>query len=307
MPPHRSRSSVAPRSPSRRAAGPAPRFTGGADTRGNANTAPLPDRRSALGVMRTARKGLAMIVVSLAFLSSMAYLLPNSAALASSPMSSSPMSSSPVSSSPVSSNMGGAPVQSMAQVPSTVAATVLARDDYSVTSKPKPQPKPQPKPPASPPASVFTTARAASLVPSTSSASLQWPVPGGTKLASGYGPRSCSGCSSFHRGADFSAPSGSPAWAMAHGVVTVASPGAGPFGVHVMVQHLIEGELVTTLYAHMLTGSLAVQVGDTVAAGQPVGAVGCTGTCSGTHLHFEIRPGGGAGTDPVAWLNARLS
>jgi murein DD-endopeptidase MepM/ murein hydrolase activator NlpD len=43
---------------------------------------------------------------------------------------------------------------------------------------------------------------------------------------------------------------------------------------------------ITMVYGHLET--LAVKVGDTVRLGQPVGEVGCTGHCFGTHLHFEV-------------------
>jgi murein DD-endopeptidase MepM/ murein hydrolase activator NlpD len=43
---------------------------------------------------------------------------------------------------------------------------------------------------------------------------------------------------------------------------------------------------VTTVYGHLET--LVVQEGDTVRLGQALGEVGCTGHCSGTHLHFEV-------------------
>jgi murein DD-endopeptidase MepM/ murein hydrolase activator NlpD len=41
-----------------------------------------------------------------------------------------------------------------------------------------------------------------------------------------------------------------------------------------------------TLYAHL--SSLAVKAGDRVRRGQTLGEVGCTGVCSGPHLHFEV-------------------
>lgn len=44
------------------------------------------------------------------------------------------------------------------------------------------------------------------------------------------------------------------------------------------------------VYLHMLHPAL-VHAGETVQAGQPVGEVGCTGSCDGPHLHFEIRLG----------------
>jgi murein DD-endopeptidase MepM/ murein hydrolase activator NlpD len=47
------------------------------------------------------------------------------------------------------------------------------------------------------------------------------------------------------------------------------------------------GEGYTALYAHL--AGWGVRVGDQVEAGQRIGTAGCTGWCSGTHLHFELR------------------
>jgi murein DD-endopeptidase MepM/ murein hydrolase activator NlpD len=43
----------------------------------------------------------------------------------------------------------------------------------------------------------------------------------------------------------------------------------------------------TTLYAHL--SSYRVHPGQEVRAGQKLGVAGCTGWCTGTHLHFEVR------------------
>jgi murein DD-endopeptidase MepM/ murein hydrolase activator NlpD len=41
------------------------------------------------------------------------------------------------------------------------------------------------------------------------------------------------------------------------------------------------------LYAHL--ADWRVHVGDQIVAGQRLGTAGCTGWCTGTHLHFELR------------------
>lgn len=47
---------------------------------------------------------------------------------------------------------------------------------------------------------------------------------------------------------------------------------------------------VITIYAHL--ASWSVKVGDSVLPNQPIGIAGCTGICTGTHLHFEVRVDG---------------
>jgi murein DD-endopeptidase MepM/ murein hydrolase activator NlpD len=43
----------------------------------------------------------------------------------------------------------------------------------------------------------------------------------------------------------------------------------------------------SNLYAHL--SRYRVRVGDELKAGEPIGVAGCTGWCTGTHLHFELR------------------
>ena len=62
-------------------------------------------------------------------------------------------------------------------------------------------------------------------------------------------------------------------------------------------------------FAHLLDGSTTVSVGQTVAAGSTISAVGSTGASSGFHLHFEIWEGGwrdrgGKPIDPLPQLQA---
>jgi murein DD-endopeptidase MepM/ murein hydrolase activator NlpD len=56
---------------------------------------------------------------------------------------------------------------------------------------------------------------------------------------------------------------------------------------------------VVTLYAHL--SSMNVHAGQTVGKGQLLGIAGCTGYCTGTHLHFEVRQNGVA-VDPRKFL-----
>jgi len=55
----------------------------------------------------------------------------------------------------------------------------------------------------------------------------------------------------------------------------------------------------TALYAHLST--VAVREGEHVREGETIGQAGCTGSCSGTHLHFEVRHRG-APIDPMRFL-----
>jgi murein DD-endopeptidase MepM/ murein hydrolase activator NlpD len=59
-------------------------------------------------------------------------------------------------------------------------------------------------------------------------------------------------------------------------------------GNHVVLDH---GDGVFTFYAHLRPGSVAVQTGDRVAAGQRLGDLGNTGNSSAPHLHFHVMTG----------------
>ena len=135
------------------------------------------------------------------------------------------------------------------------------------------------------------------------------PVPAGTPVISGMGPRAqaCAACSTMHMGVDLGAPAGSPIVAIAAGrVIETDNPGYSSLGVHATIEHVIDGQVIVTRYAHMTNGSLAVRVGDVVYPGQPVGTVGQTGVATHPHLHFELLLGGSSPTDGWRWLRARL-
>jgi murein DD-endopeptidase MepM/ murein hydrolase activator NlpD len=138
---------------------------------------------------------------------------------------------------------------------------------------------------------------------------LEWPLPAGTRISDGFGPRvaPCAGCSSFHEGVDFDPGNGAPIHAIADGVVVETnSPGYSALGVHVAIQHIIDGQTIVSAYGHMQTGSMHLKVGDHVTVGQVIGLVGSTGASTGPHLHFEIRVGGTTPVDPLAWMHAHL-
>ncbi|WP_168220086.1 MULTISPECIES: M23 family metallopeptidase [unclassified Salinibacterium] len=137
---------------------------------------------------------------------------------------------------------------------------------------------------------------------------LQYPLPPGSAVASGYGPRECSNCySNFHHGIDIFPGAGTPIAAMANGVVSKANAaGDNAMGVNVHIDHVIDGVPVTSVYGHLQAGSLGLRVGDTVTVGQLIGRVGATGNAAGAHLHFEIHPGGSGSVNPYAWLAARI-
>lgn len=136
---------------------------------------------------------------------------------------------------------------------------------------------------------------------------VRWPFPFATTISSGYGDRSapCRGCSSYHRGVDFTPGYGTPIQAVADGVVSDLQEGWS-YGTHVFIDHVINGQRVTTLYAHMEAGSTPLVPGQQVKAGDFVGLVGDTGASTGPHLHLEVRLDGIA-VDPFAWLTTHAS
>lgn len=129
------------------------------------------------------------------------------------------------------------------------------------------------------------------------SGEIQWPFAVGVPISYGYGPR----WGSFHYGLDFTPGEGADIQAVAAGTVRIANESGGAFGVHVMIDHEINGEVFSTHYAHMLYGSLQVRQGDTVTAGTVLGHVGDTGLSYGAHMHFEVFVNNQR-IDPLAWL-----
>lgn len=126
------------------------------------------------------------------------------------------------------------------------------------------------------------------------------------------------GCYTGHTGQDYSAPVGTPVYAVTAGTVVrsesitsrgrcTARPVCGTRRVsygNLIVLRLAGGHNLTAWYAHL--SARQVTVGDTVRAGQVIGAVGYEGHVipagpAGAHLHFEIRHGGKP-VDPIPYL-----
>jgi murein DD-endopeptidase MepM/ murein hydrolase activator NlpD len=109
------------------------------------------------------------------------------------------------------------------------------------------------------------------------------------RLASGFGYRidPVYKTTKFHAGLDFAAPQGSPVYATADGVVTVAGNLGNGFGNHVVINH---GFSYETLYGHMVR--VKARVGQKVRRGEVIGWVGSTGKSTGPHLHYEVHKNG---------------
>lgn len=132
-------------------------------------------------------------------------------------------------------------------------------------------------------------AAAAAAARGESATGFMWPLNGA--ITSYYGPR----WGSMHTGIDIDGVTGQPIVASKDGVVSMAAPFSG-YGNAVIIDH--EGG-IQTLYGHM--SAFAVSAGQSVSQGQVVGYVGCTGSCTGDHLHFEVRVGGSP-VDPLNYL-----
>ena len=104
-------------------------------------------------------------------------------------------------------------------------------------------------------------------------------------ISSGFGYRRdpFNGRGAMHAGLDFRGPMGAPIHAAAKGKVSFVGSKSG-YGNVVEIRH---GNGLMTRYAHM--SKFAAKVGQQVAAGDVIGAIGSTGRSTGPHLHFEVR------------------
>jgi murein DD-endopeptidase MepM/ murein hydrolase activator NlpD len=123
---------------------------------------------------------------------------------------------------------------------------------------------------------------------------LDWPAHG--TVTDAFGPR----WGRMHLGVDVGILRSLEVTAAAPGFVTAVGWLAGYEGYGTVV--LVDvGDGYSTLYAHLERAD--VRVGEWVSSGARLGLAGCTGSCTGTHLHFELRRGAEP-VDPLPFLAA---
>lgn len=119
----------------------------------------------------------------------------------------------------------------------------------------------------------------------------------GATLTSGFGMRThpVLGGRRGHKGIDLSAPTGTPIYASADGVVTRAN-WFSSYGLFIALDH---GAALETRYGHL--SRLNVAEGQEIKKGDLIGYVGSTGRSTGPHLHYEVRIAGMA-VNPVPYM-----
>lgn len=129
-----------------------------------------------------------------------------------------------------------------------------------------------------------------SVVSNNTSSLLMWPTQS-TDVTSPYGTRihPVYKTQEFHSGIDISKRGGRNIIAAESGTVIEARY-MGGYGNVVMISHMVGGQKLTTLYAHL--ASIDVNVGQRVERGQRIAEMGTTGVSTGVHLHFEVHEGG---------------
>jgi len=118
------------------------------------------------------------------------------------------------------------------------------------------------------------------------------------RVASGFGYRVDPLYKDYrlHAGLDFAAPSGTPIYATADGVVQAAGFNTDGYGNKVVINH---GYGYQTLYGHMVR--VKARVGQSVKRGEVIGYIGSTGKSTGPHCHYEVIKRGQK-VDPVYYF-----
>ncbi len=133
------------------------------------------------------------------------------------------------------------------------------------------------------PASKTQTTKSGSVIATGSGATISGyfarPISGGTRTQGIHG----------YNGVDLASYYGAEIYASAGGEVIISREGGwnGGYGSYIVIRH---SNGTQTLYAHLSQN--LVGVGQQVAQGQVIGAMGSSGRSTGTHLHFEVRGAG---------------
>ena len=134
---------------------------------------------------------------------------------------------------------------------------------------------------------------------------IYWPLPEGSyTITSPFTMRisPVSGQLLAHEGIDMAAPLDTPITAVYGGVVEEGAEKSRS-GAYVQIKHTkSDGTVFHSAYLHQYMNKIKVKVGDTVTAGQVIGAVGNNGWSTGPHLHFEIHDSSDTPVDPEAWM-----
>jgi murein DD-endopeptidase MepM/ murein hydrolase activator NlpD len=141
-----------------------------------------------------------------------------------------------------------------------------AKGEAIPTPTPKPTPKPKPR----------STSTSSGTTRTYSGGSWAWPVVGGNNYISQYFRYG-------HYAIDIAADYGSTVRAATGGTVIFAGWKSNGGGYQVHISH---GGNIYTTYNHM--SRVSVGRGQAVGRGQTVGRIGCSGYCSGPHLHFDV-------------------
>ncbi|HSJ00200.1 MAG TPA: M23 family metallopeptidase [Patescibacteria group bacterium] len=175
--------------------------------------------------------------------------------------------------------LGGAPDEQVllerntrATVPQDAAPQDAGPLPTPVAVDPNATPLPGPQSTGTTTTGVAPTTR--NVAPAPATGALVWPVPAGS-ISQYY--------HAGHLALDIAAPYGSQIVAAQGGTVTWAGWRNNGGGYVISINH---GNGMTTVYNHL--GSIWVSPGQYVGAGQGIGGVGCTGLCTGPHVHFEV-------------------
>jgi murein DD-endopeptidase MepM/ murein hydrolase activator NlpD len=107
----------------------------------------------------------------------------------------------------------------------------------------------------------------------------------------------------YHRGLDYAGGYGSAVVAPAAGKVVLVGYEKKGFRVHGNVVGVDHGQGLVSIFMHL--SKIAVEEGQMLAAGDPIGAIGSTGSSTGPHLHWGLYVNA-VSVDPVQWRTTAI-